>query len=598
MTILAQRALISLLHKHFNVHWSSSAHWSRFAVNTSTRTNLPFCHNAQVSLGVHNLDKNNLDIDNNSDNSNTRADNMDNARPSLESSQLEHKDDYQPLLPEASMDTTSSITLNTSDSPGGEVFTGRAISAVNTMASSWNAGAAPSHQSTGTQAENTSKAAPAAPTTPPHFKHNRRVSLLSRGFASSDPDAADMPSSDEAFSDDGDDGSPRQPNFTRRDFVPDQSPFESPSSNCDGRPRPGVLTTVFPWMGDRTRGNHQNAMAPLIEEVEVTSLDREYTLVAIDGVPYKVPNSELWLYSYDKENIMDPDEIASEIRESFFMSIWNQGASEAIGDVNGRRLYHISPTLSSQAVDTTSDFSEGHNSALESRDVDSGLDPRPSHCKHQVFQRILKIGLLIVYLAPFQSDSPIADTTNEAEAGLGSYEEMIEDLKKFGNFIRAVLSSFSVPTSSGNTLPVGAPVQLLTRDDVEQTLDIVNLLMTNETTAFAIEWKVLVQSRFDKLLEDILREAVDPGHPLHRLRDNCQTLQQTWMLRFGLDYSQIDEYRFDHLVTHALHGMHLTVDPENRWHKWRIQLATTPVEDAELVPGQYVHPFPIQILEC
>jgi hypothetical protein len=147
---------------------------------------------------------------------------------------------------------------------------------------------------------------------PTHFPHRGSISLISRGveFGVSPPDTTMIPAI----------------NNSLPSLPPKKIQFTTGLANKNSHL--GAGTEEYFWVAKYSG----------ITSVAIDPLDAENTILEIDGEQYILPNSELWLLSYEKDQVMSADRLAHMIRPTFFSNIEVLGALEAVEAVNGHRL--------------------------------------------------------------------------------------------------------------------------------------------------------------------------------------------------------------------------------------------------------------------
>lgn len=114
---------------------------------------------------------------------------------------------------------------------------------------------------------------------------------------------------------------------------------------------------------------------------------------------------------------------------------------------------------------------------------------------------------------------------------------------------------------------------------------IVDVFLVNEHSEQAAEFSLIVQTRFDKLIKELINmKRIDTK--CDGLVAQARSLQGLWKQRFQGDYLLIDKDRFETMTTRgALQGLTLEVDSETKAPLWQVQRGS-PIADADLNPGQ------------
>jgi hypothetical protein len=151
-------------------------------------------------------------------------------------------------------------------------------------------------------------------------------------------------------------------------------------------------------------------------------LDAENTILEIEGERYKIPNSDLWIFPYDKEQVMAADQLAQLIRPNFYASMNLQGPQRAIEAVNGHRLEPNSRDSNPlDAIETTG--SAATETAHESEGQSDNLLPSLSSSILKLADRLesLSTGLSVTEVEGDSSNEP-SDTPPEYNSAPGNIE--------------------------------------------------------------------------------------------------------------------------------------------------------------------------------
>lgn len=237
-----------------------------------------------------------------------------------------------------------------------DIFAGRAISASAVLAESSDADNMDDVQRL---AENVTTSRPASsgtgqshtpsPPVPSHFTPNRSVSLLSRALR---PD--DLYTESKATG-------ALEPSTAQIEYNTSDSDQEAGVQIGSDAGEKGV--NMVSGMEERWRSRF-----PLIRSVD--PLDTGNTSLEIEGEHYQIPNSDIWLCSWNTEQVMLADELAEMIRPDFYASIGLLGAEKAIKAVNGHKL-PVSNAASSPSYDTMTADSDAAGYVIEEEELNN-----------------------------------------------------------------------------------------------------------------------------------------------------------------------------------------------------------------------------------
>ena len=250
---------------------------------------------------------------------------LDGSSPSIEAS-LEVSEGA-PILLDTTID--SAVTMAFIHTP--EVFAGRAISETTTPTAASVKDPLAVLLRRAKNSTTSSYTEPSTSISIPRFARDRSVSLISRALGS--PSSVDSYSKSKAHSD----------------------------------TRPGTEDSYL-----RSSAEETNRISKRSKFTFVFPLDAQHTILEIEGERYQIPNSDLWVFPYDKEQVMAADQLVDLIRPAFYASMNIQGPRRAIEAVNGHRLepnskhsnrLHTIEITSSAATETAHE-SEGQSDTL------------------------------------------------------------------------------------------------------------------------------------------------------------------------------------------------------------------------------------------